>query len=355
MSQWRTRLIGLLLASIVPFAVLGADAAKPKPPEQPTSGPGGSGDYKHGKVRKTRVGRGGKKVWILEPDDPKPEKAPVIIFLHGWGVWNPIVYEQWSAHLVRRGNVVIHPKYQATVATLPSKMTPNAIAGIKLALAELKKKGRVEPDETKVAVVGHSLGGVLAANVAAMAATEDLPQPRAVMCLQPGDPRHARFGKKLGKVDLEIKTIIRDYSTIPKGTLMIVTVADADPVVGDATAKLIWNGIGHLPAKDRDYITFRSDDHGKPKLRAHHSVPAAPRKRSVVDWTKAGTDAYDYYGTWKLLDALTDAAFCGNPNCEEADCRGTNRKHALGNTPEQRHMGKWTDGTPVKELKVLEK
>ncbi len=60
--------------------------------------------------------------------------------------------------------------------------------------------------------------------------------------------------------------------------------------------------------------------------------------------THPGIDALDYFGTWKLFDALTDAAFYGK-----------NRNSALGNTPEQRFMGKWSDGTPVNELRVLEK
>jgi hypothetical protein len=52
-------------------------------------------------------------------------------------------------------------------------------------------------------------------------------------------------------------------------------------------------------------------------------------------------DALDFYGTWKLFDGLTDAAFFGK-----------NREYALGDTPEQRFMGKWSDGAPVKELRV---
>ncbi len=54
-------------------------------------------------------------------------------------------------------------------------------------------------------------------------------------------------------------------------------------------------------------------------------------------------NALDFYGTWKLLDALTDAAF-----------NGKNREYALGNTPQQRFMGLWSDGVPVKELKVTD-
>ena len=73
-------------------------------------------------------------------------------------------------------------------------------------------------------------------------------------------------------------------------------------------------------------------------------MPLAPAPDSLVRRAFGTTDALDYYGTWKLLDALTDAAFYGK-----------NRKYALGDTPEQRYMGKWSDGTPVKELKVLNK
>jgi hypothetical protein len=57
--------------------------------------------------------------------------------------------------------------------------------------------------------------------------------------------------------------------------------------------------------------------------------------------TARAIDALDFYGTWKLFGGLSDAAF-----------HGTNREYALGNTPPQRFMGKWSDGTTVKELQV---
>ena len=55
-------------------------------------------------------------------------------------------------------------------------------------------------------------------------------------------------------------------------------------------------------------------------------------------------NALDFYGTWKLFDGLCDAAFYGK-----------NREYALGNTPQQRFMGVWSDGVSVKELKVTDK
>jgi hypothetical protein len=50
-------------------------------------------------------------------------------------------------------------------------------------------------------------------------------------------------------------------------------------------------------------------------------------------------DALDWYGTWKLTDALMACAFAGDW-CD----------YALGDTPEQRFMGAWSDGVPVQEL-----
>lgn len=319
---------------------VGFAAGRARPPGQPKTGPGGA-DYAHAKVRMTRLGRGGTGVWVFEPAQPSPKTAPVVIFLHGWASWKPVAYRRWLDHIARRGNIVIYPRYQASLVTMPTKMTHNATIAVHDALNELRKTGHVRPDETKVAVVGHSLGAVIAANIAATAKRIGLPPPRAVMCIQPGDPPLARFVKKAG---IPLPSILGDYSKIPAGTLMLVIVSDRDRVVGDLTAKTIWKRIRHLPAKDRAFISLMSDEHGSPKLRARHICAIAPTKGSIIERIRDGTDALDYYGTWRLLDALTDAAFYG-----------TNRKYALGNTPEQRYMGKWSDGTPVKELRILSK
>ena len=52
-------------------------------------------------------------------------------------------------------------------------------------------------------------------------------------------------------------------------------------------------------------------------------------------------NALDYFGLWKLFDGLCDASF-----------EGKNRHYALGNTPEQRNMGHWSDGRAVRTLEV---
>lgn len=69
----------------------------------------------------------------------------------------------------------------------------------------------------------------------------------------------------------------------------------------------------------------------------HHAPVCLPR------FLFNTVDAMDYYSTWKLFDALTDYAF-----------NGINGEYCLGNTPEQRFMGLWSDGTHVKELIVTD-
>ncbi|PSR01578.1 MAG: hypothetical protein BRD50_08495 [Bacteroidetes bacterium SW_11_45_7] len=55
------------------------------------------------------------------------------------------------------------------------------------------------------------------------------------------------------------------------------------------------------------------------------------------------TNAVDYFCYWKLFDALKACALAAH-YCN----------YAFGNTEEQRYMGQWSDGTPVKELTVLD-
>ena len=49
----------------------------------------------------------------------------------------------------------------------------------------------------------------------------------------------------------------------------------------------------------------------------------------------------DYNGYWKLFDALQDCTL-NEENCNIA----------FGDTPEQRSLGNWSDGTPIKPLEV---
>jgi pimeloyl-ACP methyl ester carboxylesterase len=327
------------------------------PPSQPQTGPG-SKQYVHASVIKNRYEKGGQEYWIFEPDSPKPRTAPVIVFLHGWGGMNPLYYGAWLDHLVKRGNIVIYPRYQASLLTPIQQFTPNTLSAVKEAVNRLKtEKGHVTPDFTKFATVGHSLGGILAASVAALASESGLPRVAAVMAVEPGI------------TESPINVPLADLKKIPAETLLLSLAGDQDTLVRDTDAKRIYYESKRISAANKDFITLISDSHGRPALQASHRAPTAHDKsydngEGVGGNTPKGStpvgdapqtsqrsrldtmmvNALDFYGTWKLFDGLCDAAFYGK-----------NREYALGNTQQQRFMGVWSDGVPVKELKVTDK
>src|SRR5918996_3591130 len=153
----RRRIISLIILLALSLTAFAQTAT---PPTQPDTGPGGK-QYVHAKVTKNRYGKGGQEYWIFEPDMPKPASAPLIVFLHGWGGMNPLYYGAWIDHLVKRGNIVIYPRYQASLLTPLRNFTPNTVAAVKDALRRLQtEQGHVSPELNKFAAVGHSMGGL---------------------------------------------------------------------------------------------------------------------------------------------------------------------------------------------------
>jgi acetyl esterase/lipase len=338
------------------------NASQVSPPAQPAKGPGGK-EYSHSAVIKNRYEQGAKEYWIYEPDQPKPTSAPLIIFLHGWGAMNPAVYGAWIDHLVKRGNIVIYPRYQADFKTPLKDFTANTIDAIHNAINRLQNEpDHVRPDLDKFSVVGHSVGGLLTANVAALAQENGLPQVGAMMSVEPG--RTWNPGTR-GNVPLT------DLSKIPSKILLLSVSGDKDRIARDTDAKRIYYESKNVNSDNKDFITLISDDHGTPPLIAHHGAPSASdhaydngetseeirafreRIKERVREQQNGIDeeishdhlvnAMDFYGTWKLFDGLCDAAFYGK-----------NREYALGNTPQQRNMGVWSDGVQVKQLAVTD-
>ena len=294
-----------------------AKGSEPTPPNQPPSGPGGS-DYTHNKVIKTRYKWGAHQYWIFEPDDPKPETAPLIVFNHGWTAIFPYFYKAWIYHLVKKGNIVVYPRYQFGIYFGYKNFYSNALKAVKDAIEELENGDHVRPDLDKFAIVGHSIGGGITAYMAAEAIDAGLPIPKAIMPVQPA-----------------ILTTV-DLSKITNETLMLVIVGENDTVVGNYFAKEIFFNSTQVPLSQKDFIIQVTDTYGEPDLIADHIAPVCILNSDTVD-------AMDYFSTWKLFDALTDYAFYG-----------INKEYCFDNTPQQRYMGLWSDGTPVKELIVTD-
>lgn len=319
-------------------------------PTQPLQGPG-SNAYLHGSVNSSRLGSGNKEYFIFEPADPTPVSAPVIAFLHGYGGINPQIYGAWIKHLVRRGNIVIYPVYQTSLSGSPS-YTQSAEQAIVSAFQELRTGTHVAPDPSRFALVGHSLGGVVAANIANDAFALGLPAPDVLMLVHAADANI--------KFDAYPQILHSDLRSIPSDILYLGVYGEEDTLAQDIAALKVHDAITHIAPYNREVIKLSSDYHGAPPVMTAHGAPtaidssfdsgAAPLLGNSIgipipdDATSEVVTALDFYGYWKFLDGLTDTAFY---------C--VNREYALGDTEEQKTLGVWSDGVSVVEGSLTRK
>jgi pimeloyl-ACP methyl ester carboxylesterase len=290
-------------------------------------------DTAHHAIKRYEIGQGPKSYWIFEPDQPKPEgRAPVVVFLHGWFAVNPGFYGAWINHLVRDGRIVIFPRYQNDVGTLPQDFLANALEAIHDALGVLHDGvGHVRPDPARFALIGHSAGGNLAAQIAAAAADPhaDLPLPQGLITVMPGEIIPMREPS---------------LSRIPATTLLMVVVGEEDLVVGDLRGRQIFAEATAIPRSRKRFILFRSDRHGFPPLIAEHTAPTGVHPRldngegifRALQLSFGEVNAFDRAGFWRMTDLTLDAAF-----------NGKTLDDVTRDEERFRHLGFWSDGRKV--------
>ncbi|HNV72170.1 MAG TPA: hypothetical protein PKO06_20855, partial [Candidatus Ozemobacteraceae bacterium] len=251
----------------------------------------------------------------------------------------------WLRHLCRRGWIIIFPQYQGS-GEKPDYFTTNAALGIRKAMRYLNDGGGVTPDRDRCATIGHECGAVVGANLAAAARYYKIPVPQAIMNLMPSRGTGLEF---------------YDLSTIPGGTLYLVVVGEDDHANGVTTARQMFYAADSVLTRDKSFITLLSDIHGTPALMADRFAPLAPLEppyeheidRRRWEFLHAafhkgphtrpvrgrGIDAMDYNGTWRLFDAM----------CQVIWNQG-DRQEVFDNTEQQRNMGFWSDGIPIRGL-----
>ncbi|HET8951983.1 MAG TPA: alpha/beta hydrolase fold domain-containing protein [Solirubrobacteraceae bacterium] len=177
------------------------------------------------------AGRGVQQSTIIRPDTAGP--FPVVVFLHGWGAPDPGFYRPWLEHLARRGNAVVYPRYQDSFVQPPRQALGNVLAALRIALA------RPGLDTGSLVVGGHSAGGALAADYAALARTAGLPVPRAIFAVYPG--------RRLPRIPDGLPEI--PPRRIAAGTRILALASDADGIVGTGTAREIVHGATRADAR----------------------------------------------------------------------------------------------------------
>ena len=127
---------------------------------------------------------------------------------------------------------------------------------------------------------------------------------------------------------------------------MLLLVSENDIVVRDDFAKKVFETATYTP--NRNLLRQFADSHGEESITADHLEvyeldPTFDNGIHGYSYMRAQSSRLDQVDLmyWRLLDDLIDCVRKGE-SCEKA----------FGNSPEQRSMGTWSDGTPVKELEV---
>lgn len=270
------------------------------------------------------------------PKDYSKDSINLIVLNHGWGAYNPMAHGAWIRHLVNQGYAVVFPRYQCTVLTPAKNFTSNAAKGINSAIKTIKEKYNVQPITKDMVIFGHSYGGVISVNLAIKWKELGIPKPKAVLAIQPG---HGPI--EGGRID--------DYSQFPSDIKLLFIHSEKDIVTGDKFSREVFD-LNKGKVENMNLIEMFVDSKGDEKIKAAHEDPLAMdpefdkgtgfivmlRAKMVYEINQA-----DYFGFWKLGDALAKCSF------NEKDCN-----IAFGNTPVQKYMGVWKDGSPIKEMKV---
>ena len=189
----------------------------------------------------------------------------------------------------------------------------------------------MRPDSGRFALIGHSAGANLAAQIAATASDPhtEIPLPQMVVAMMPGEI-----------IPMREPSLAR----IPATTLLIVAVGEEDLVVGDLRGRQIFAEATAVPPSRKRFILFRSDRHGHPALIAEHTAPTGVHPRldngegifHAFQRSLGDVNALDRAGFWRMADLTMEASFHGMTLDD------------LTRDPEQfRHLGFWSDGRRV--------
>lgn len=319
------------------FIVLTLQVYSQTQPMQPPTGYGGLLSA-YSSIATVNCDDGATGFMLYIPASPHADSLPLVVFDHGFGEWNPLRYARWIEHIVKRGNIVVFPRYQQNeYTTLSTSFTSNAVTGIKRAIDTLQTHSLwTQPELNKVFYIGHSYGGLISANLATNHTTYNIPKPKAILMACPG------FGQYPGGQ-------LSSYSAMDSSIFVLDIIEHGDNVVDSTFGLQVFNQTTAVPYSHKNLVIHFADSTGTPAITSTHGESSCVDSaydngdRGVVmaQATYAYTDATDFYCYWKLFDALEDCALNGN-GCTTA----------FGDTYSQKDMGLWSNSTPLKPLEV---
>ncbi|MBD3241010.1 MAG: hypothetical protein GF331_10530 [Chitinivibrionales bacterium] len=251
---------------------------------------------------------------------------PVVFVMPGYSGTEPKLFFPLIPHMVSRGIAVVFSPYPILPAVTDSAEVMGKLevawAGVTEAIARYADR----LDTTRTGFFGQSFGGGITPALVYRALKEK------------------KWGKDGAFLFLAAPWYLyglteEQLAAFPEQVKMVVQVYDDDRVNDHQMAVDIFRRIG-IPASEKDYVIVHSDSVEGMAARANHFVPYGSNNIYGTE------DILDYYGVFRLLDALAETAFSGSPE---------GRRVALGNGDElQVFMGELDEGRPFRQLTVTD-
>jgi hypothetical protein len=252
------------------------------------------------------------------------ERFPVVFFFAGFAVWKPCHYDHLLRHVASRGNCVVFPSYLMIQFPHQSRTYNLIYAGARAGV----KACRPHIDTTRLGFIGHSFGG------------SAFPMFMSVLVKRRGWGSRGAYVHIMAPFYMYLCPT-RRLRSFPSQVKLLVEVFEDDDCNDHRMAKDLFETIG-IPPAEKDFVVLRSDTcPGTERiLWADHATPFG-------DGDPEGeVDVLDWYGIFRLHDALAEYAFTGNAAAKDV---------ALGSgSAAQRFMGTWPDSTPVRECVVAD-
>lgn len=251
---------------------------------------------------------------------------PTIILVHGYSGPKYQLFKPLIDHIVSRGTAVLFPPYPQTplVGSIPDVLEKQAI--IKNGIINGIKHFAAKIDTTKIGFLGHSFG---AGQIPALAYWSY---------------SKLNWGKEGAFMFITAPWYIsgieeKELLSFPENVKLLTIVFDDDRTNDHEIGADFFRTVS-IPNEDKDFVTVFSDSLFEYKMNANHFVPYGT-------YSPYGEENFhDYYGVFKLFDALLDFSFNKNDKAKVV---------ALGNnSKEQTDLGYFTEDRPIRRMEVTD-
>ncbi|MEA5403961.1 hypothetical protein VB776_13615 [Arcicella sp. DC2W] len=262
------------------------------PISRPTSGYGVDGTYKVAEISFPNPLYAGTSVSIFYPDGVNSAR-PTIFYSHPYGGEEKEYNKGLFEFIAKKGYVVVFVPYPTTGVSIDERYN-TLWQGFSKAVTDYPQI----IDTKKVGFMGHSFGGGASIGLSYKAFTEN------------GWGQDGRFLFTMAPW-YNFQITPQQLQSFPANTKMITQVYDEDIFNDHRMAIDIFKHINIADA-EKDFIYIKPSTIAGYTYHTYHNLPNS----------RSAYDALDYYGVYRLLDALIDYSFNNNQSA---------KKIALGN------------------------